>query len=159
MDHPPEIGHSRNLHRVRTTSYVVTPQVHHNAELVRICHDVGVLLEDLPPHSPDLNSIETSFSVPKQWIKRHQNMATLHFNEGRYGDFIDLAGCAPKTRCDTGNFFRRSGIYCRSRDEMDGAEALEKKLYSSIGVQLWDSNIKSSSPSYKISSRSISLFL
>lgn len=91
-----------------------------------MCHDAGVLLKYLPPYSSDLNPIETSFSVLKAWIKRHQDMTVLYFSEGRYGDFIDIAVQAQEGRYDAGNLFRRSGIYYRSQDEMDAAEALEE---------------------------------
>lgn len=42
---------------------------HRNKELVNMCHEPDVLLAYLPPFSPDFNSIETSFSVLKNWIK------------------------------------------------------------------------------------------
>lgn len=80
----------------------------------------------LPPYSPDLNPIETSFSVLKAWIKRHQELAVLFFHEGRYGDFIDLAIHAQEGRYDAGNLFRKSGIFYRSQEEMDAAEAVEE---------------------------------
>lgn len=97
--------------------------VHHSPELVLMCHDAGVLLKYLPPYSPDLNPIETSFSVLKAWIKRHQDMAVLYFDDGRYGEFLDLAVLAQEDRYDAGNLFRKSGIYYRSQAEMDAAEA------------------------------------
>ena len=90
-----------------------------------MCHKAGVLLKYLPPYLPDLNSIETSFSVLKAWIKRHQDMAVLYFSEGRYDDFLDLAVKAQEGRYNAGNLFRRSGIYYRSQDEMEAAEAAE----------------------------------
>ena len=65
--------------------------VNHSAELVRIIQIAGVLLKYLSPYSPDLNSIETSFSMLKAWIKRHQELTVLYFDEGRHDDFIDLA--------------------------------------------------------------------
>ena len=99
---------------------------HHSAELVRMCHDAGVLLKYLPPYSSDLNPTETSFSVLKAWIKRHQELAVLYFAEGRFGDFLDLAIHAQEGRYDAGNLFRKSGIYYRSQEEMDIAEALEE---------------------------------
>lgn len=76
----------------------------------------------LPPYSPDLNPIEISFSILKAWIKRHQDMAVLYFDDGRYNDFLDLAIQAQERRFDAGNLFRRSEIYYRSQDEMNAAE-------------------------------------
>ena len=46
----------------------------------------------------------------------------LYFDEGRYGDFLDLAVHAQEDRYDAGNFFRRSEIYYRSQNEMDVVE-------------------------------------
>ena len=45
----------------------------------------------------------------------------LFFDEGRYGEFLDLAIAAQEERYDASNLFRRSGIYYRSQ-EMDIAE-------------------------------------
>lgn len=56
MDHPPGLRYPRDLP--------------HSAELVRMCHNAGFLLKYLPPYSPNLNPIETSFSMLKAWIKR-----------------------------------------------------------------------------------------
>ena len=87
-----------------------------------MCHDAEILLKYLSSYSSDLNPIETSFSVLKTWIKRHQDLVVLYFDEGRYGDFLDLAVHAQEDRYDAGNLFRKSGIYYRSQDEMDAVE-------------------------------------
>jgi transposase len=36
-----------------------------------MCHEAGVVLEFLPPYSPDLNPIEEAFAELKAWMKRH----------------------------------------------------------------------------------------
>ena len=40
-----------------------------------MCDEAGVLLEYLPPYSPDLNPIETSFAVLKAWIRRNADLS------------------------------------------------------------------------------------
>lgn len=37
--------------------------IHHNQELKDMCQEAGVLLEYLPPYSPDLNPIDTLCAV------------------------------------------------------------------------------------------------
>ena len=45
--------------------------IHYNAKLVRMCHDIKILLKYLSSYSSDLNSIEISFSISKTKIKKH----------------------------------------------------------------------------------------
>jgi transposase len=40
-----------------------------------MCDDAGVLLEFLPPYSPDYNPIEESFAELKQWLKKNYMLA------------------------------------------------------------------------------------
>ena len=122
------LSYCGNFDRSEPLSIIIcdNASVHHSPELVRMCHDAGVLLKYLPPYSPDLNPIETSFSVLKAWIKRHQDLAVLYFEDGRYGAFLDMAVQAQEDRYDAGNLFRKSGIYYRSQVEMDDAEAEEE---------------------------------
>jgi hypothetical protein len=42
---------------------------HHSEKIVQICRDVGVILEFLPPYSPDFNPIE-HFGVLKKFINK-----------------------------------------------------------------------------------------
>ncbi len=76
--------------------------IHWNSDLVDMLDEAGVLLARLPPYSPDLNPIETSFSVLKAWIKRHQDMAII-YQEGDYGEFLKLAIEAQEGRGDPGH--------------------------------------------------------
>ncbi|GES91797.1 homeodomain-like protein [Rhizophagus clarus] len=48
-------------------------KIHHNNDFINIVQELGGKVEFLPPYSPDLNPIETSFSVIKSWIKRHRD--------------------------------------------------------------------------------------
>ncbi|KAF7564288.1 uncharacterized protein PtrM4_153110 [Pyrenophora tritici-repentis] len=48
----------------------------HRSERVRVlCQSAGVLLEYLPPYSPDFNPIEKSFKQLKGWMKRNSAQA------------------------------------------------------------------------------------
>lgn len=47
-------------------------------------HGNGTVLEYLPPYSPDLNPIESSFQILKAWIRRNQQEVD------RWGDFGDF---------------------------------------------------------------------
>ena len=55
-----------------------------------MCEEAGVVLARLPPYSPDLNPIETSFAILKAWIKRYQDLAATYI-DNNYGEFLDLA--------------------------------------------------------------------
>jgi transposase len=52
---------------------------HHSEKIMQMCQDAGVVLEFLPPYSPDLNPIEEYFSVLKKFIKKkwHENEVLL----------------------------------------------------------------------------------
>ena len=56
--------------------------------LEKLCHDAGVVLEFLPPYSPDFNSIEESFAEMKAWMRRNY---TLQSNYERFEGFLELA--------------------------------------------------------------------
>ena len=85
-------------------------KIHCNEELKRICSEAGVLLEYLPPYSPDLNPIETSFAVLKAWIRRHMDIATLYAESEAFGQFLNLAVQSQRLDGDAGNLFRQAGI-------------------------------------------------
>ena len=55
-----------------------------------MCHDIKILLKYLSSYSSDLNSIKISFSILKTWIKKHQDLIMLYFNENKYDDFLNL---------------------------------------------------------------------
>jgi len=48
---------------------------HHSEKMLQMCRDAGVVLEFLPPYSPDFNPIEEYFGVLKKFIKKkwHEN--------------------------------------------------------------------------------------
>ena len=56
-----------------------------------MCDAAGVRLEYLPPYSPDLHPIETSFSQLKSWMRRKSVLAEAYAESGKFADFIVLA--------------------------------------------------------------------
>jgi transposase len=48
-------------------------QIHHDEYLVNLVESVGCKIIYLPPYSPDLNPIETAFSLIKSWLKRYKH--------------------------------------------------------------------------------------
>jgi transposase len=61
---------------------------HRSQELKDMCDEVGVVLEFLPPYSPDFNPIEESFSALKAWVRK--NRPPVEGFED-FGDFLKLA--------------------------------------------------------------------
>jgi len=47
--------------------------IHKSQQLAQMCHERGVMLEFLPPYSPDFNPIEEAFSAIKQYLRRHHD--------------------------------------------------------------------------------------
>ena len=65
-------------------------KIYYNEELRNMCDRAGVLLEYLPPYSPDLNPIETLFVVLKAWIRRNMDLVEIFVDGGRFGEFLDV---------------------------------------------------------------------
>lgn len=63
----------------RRSVLVVDNCATHNREDVRaLCRPLTVLVCFLPPYSPDLNPIEPSFRLLKQWIRRHWQQMPMY---------------------------------------------------------------------------------
>ena len=60
---------------------------HRSQELKDICEEAGVVLEFLPPYSPDFNPIEESFSALKAWVRRNRQLVDS-FED--FGEFLIL---------------------------------------------------------------------
>jgi DDE superfamily endonuclease len=56
--------------------------------LQELCDNAGVLLEFLPPYSPDFNPIEEAFAEMKAWMRKNWIMAEAM---GTYEQFLELA--------------------------------------------------------------------
>ena len=65
--------------------------IHRSPELRAMCAAKGVLLEMLPPYSPDYNPIEESFAELKAWMRKNRVLAEPFIDEGDYGGFLELA--------------------------------------------------------------------
>ena len=78
---------------------------HMNLELDELLNRRGLSIVYLPPYSPDLNPIETTFSVLKAWVKRH-------FDEAEwYADFGEFMKVAVRSSVDSGarQYFKDCG--------------------------------------------------
>ena len=97
---------------------------HRSPELRIACAEAGVRVEFLPPYSPDLNPIKTSFAALRSWIKGHIVIAMEYkSNEalGGFGVFLKEAilGVHPiyGTGPDPRGLFRHSGYISRAKYE------------------------------------------
>ena len=61
--------------------------IHKSKRLQELCDQAGVVLEFLPPYSPDLNPIEATFKDLKAWIKRNHVLAD---NFESFDRFLDV---------------------------------------------------------------------
>jgi transposase len=70
-----------------------------------MCDEARVLLEFLPPYSPDYNPIEEAFAELKQWLKKNYVLAS------GYESFEGFLGAAmTQLSRKAGNHFRSSHI-------------------------------------------------
>ena len=117
--------------RERSVLVMDNAKIHHDEELLRICGEVGVLVEYLPPYSPDFNPIELSFSILKAWIKRNTDLAASYAASNAFGDFLQLAVEAQEGTYDAGNLYRKAGIryggeeYITDEEESDEGEYID----------------------------------
>jgi transposase len=79
--------------------------IHRTERVQQLCATAGVILEYLPPYSPDFNPIEQSFKVLKAWIKRHADEACIFEEFGYFLLFAIEESCMVECR----GFFKRSG--------------------------------------------------
>ena len=70
-----------------------------------MCEEAGVILEYLPPYSPDYNPIEEAFAEMKAWMKKNYILAEI-FNS--FEGFLEAALTYMSLK--SGNHFRSCGI-------------------------------------------------
>lgn len=70
-----------------------------------MCKEAGVLLEFLPPYSPDFNPIEEAFAELKAWMKKHY---LLQANYSEFEGFLETGIRSMAYRA--GNHFRSCHI-------------------------------------------------
>ena len=91
-------------------------KIHHSPEMLEMCAAAGVQVEFLPPYSPDLNPIETSFALLKAYLRRHTDEAQLWASSDMFGEFLDNAVKCQMSIYDARRLYSKSGI----RDNKSG---------------------------------------
>ena len=71
-----------------------------------MCEEAGVLLEFLPPYSPDFNPIEEAFAEMKAWMRKNIELQGLL---ERFEDF--LAAALTHMDSKAGNHFASAGYH------------------------------------------------
>ena len=70
-----------------------------------MCHNAQVVLEYLPPYSPDMNPIEEAFAEMKAWMKKNNQLQSV------YDEFTGFLEAALRYMANkAGNHFRSAGI-------------------------------------------------
>jgi transposase len=70
-----------------------------------LCLEAHVILDFLPPYSPDLNPIEEAFAEMKAWMKKNNQL------QAGYDDFTGfLEAALLYMQNKAGNHFRSAGI-------------------------------------------------
>ena len=67
--------------------------IYKSARLQELCKQAGVILEFLPPYSPDFNPIEATFKDLKAWIKRNYTLASEFESFDRFLEFAVSQAC------------------------------------------------------------------
>ena len=82
--------------------------------LQELCDDVGVLLDFLPPYSPDFNPIEEAFAELKVWMRKNNQLQDAYVN---FEGFLKagLTYMANKT----GNHFKSCHILVPERPDAE----------------------------------------
>lgn len=82
--------------------------IHRSPRVRDLCLQAGIMIEYLPPYSPDYNPIEQSFKVMKSWMKRNNEKAEI-FSD--FGYFLELAVnlCCYTERRGSASYFKYCG--------------------------------------------------
>ena len=81
---------------------------HHSPWVRELCHEAGVILEYLPPYSPDLSPIKESFSALKAWMRRNRSLSEPLLPA--FDIYLHLAVAQCNFRESARGFFRNAGI-------------------------------------------------
>ena len=95
---------------------------YHSPLVAQLCREAGVIVEYLPPYSPDLSPIEELFSMLKTWLRRNRDLAAP------FTDCFNLFLHITITQCDfrvtARNFFRACGIKVSDIDDDEDYDVL-----------------------------------
>jgi transposase len=82
--------------------------------LQELCDDAGVILDFLPPYSPDFNPIEEAFAELKAWMRKNNQL------QDAYADFEGFleAGLMYMSN-KTGNHFKSCHILVPDRPNVE----------------------------------------
>ncbi len=101
----------------RSVLVIDNDRIHRSDAFVDMCADAGVEIRFLPPYSPDLNPIETSFALIKAYIRRNYEEVASYTEER--GGFRAFLNDAIRDQAHSGNptaLFRAAGIEYEGRD-------------------------------------------
>jgi hypothetical protein len=84
-------------------------RIHHNDEILALADRFGVLIEYLPPYSPDLNPIEEAFSLIKHFLRRHKDYYGRTQGDGIMYDMYEVLDIV--TADDAKGFIAHAGYF------------------------------------------------
>jgi transposase len=80
--------------------------IHRSARVRQLCERAGVILEYLPPYSPNYNPIKKSFKQLKSWIKKNYRQAEIFNNFSFFLEYATQRACC---NIDCRDWFRKCG--------------------------------------------------
>ena len=98
----------------RSVLIIDNVSTHYSPLVAHLCRKAGVLIEFLPPYSPDLSPIEESFNVLKAWMRRNRELAKPFID--CYDLFLHVAIVQYDFRSSARNLFRGCGIEVSDED-------------------------------------------
>lgn len=90
--------------------------IHHIEGIQQLCDDKGVILDFLPPYSPDFSPIKESFQVLKAWVKKYRSFGKEMVDRDLFGLFLCLAVQEANLESKARAFFRRCGYEVADND-------------------------------------------
>ena len=113
---------------------------HHSPYVKELYRQARVIIEYLPPYSPDYSPIEESFAVLKAWMRR--NKALAEPLKGCFHLFLHIAVAQCNFKKSARGFFESCGIVISDEDEdIDYDElVVEENLIELRGVGEVESN-------------------
>ena len=82
--------------------------------LQELCDDAGVILDFLPPYSPDFNPIEEAFAELKAWMRKNNQLQDAYAN---FEGFLEAGLMYMSNK--TGNHFKSCQILVPERPDAE----------------------------------------